>query len=128
MGDFKILKIQMTHCASKLLSIRLGRDLLLGKPKQTVIDRFYDKILPDTLRWVYSPIYHGYIKVIHGNFNVKKIRMLTDELSLYFFGRVVNGSLEAKDGDFWAESMVECTGECKKNGTPSIILGDNEFK
>jgi len=72
MGDFKILKIQMTHCASKLLSIRLGRDLVLGKSKQSVIDRFYDKILPDTLKWVYSPVYTRYIRIVHGNFNVKK--------------------------------------------------------
>jgi uridine kinase len=59
----------MSLCKSKLLSVILARDLSIGKDKETVINRYNDKILPDTLKWVYTYIYNEYIKVIHGNFN-----------------------------------------------------------
>jgi len=128
-GDFKILKVLMTHCASKLLSIRLKRDEIRGRSKEAIIKRFYDKTLPGTLKWVYSPIYDEYIRIIHGNFNIEKVKLLMDELSLYFLGKkeeIPND--EYMDINMWNEfEIIECTGECEYGGKASIILNDKKF-
>jgi uridine kinase len=122
-GDFRILKILMTQCRSKLYQIRLKRDLLVGKPRQAVVNRFNKMIFPATLRWVYSDVYSGYIKIVHGNFNRKKIKLMTDELSQYFFGQEAGIEGEYKE-DLSREFSVECSGECNVDGHARLVLGD----
>ncbi|ADM10924.1 uridine kinase [Encephalitozoon intestinalis ATCC 50506] len=123
LGDFKILKIFMANCASKVLSVRLRRDEMRGRKRDAIIRRFYSKTLPSMLRWIYSPMYTEFIKVIHGNFNSKKIELLMNELSLYFFGKEIPTE-ETKEMDLYQEFGVECTGECRYGEGPYISLDD----
>lgn len=123
MGDFKILKVLMTNCASRILSVRLKRDELMGRKRDAIVKRFYSKTFPSTLRWIYSPLYSNFIKIIHGNFNHEKVELLMDELSLYFFGRKI-ATDESKEMDLSNELGVECTGECEYGGKASIVLDD----
>lgn len=123
LGDFRVLRILMTSCASKILSIRLRRDRLRGRSREAVVRRCETMLLPSTFRWVYSPVYRDFIKVVHGNFNVEKTQLLMDELSRYFFGERRRVS-DAKEMDMWAEFAVECSGECRYGGDAAAVLDD----
>ncbi|KAH9412165.1 hypothetical protein HK407_01g00570 [Ordospora pajunii] len=126
MGDFRVLKVFMGHCASKILSVRLKRDLAIGRNKDKVLNKFFAMTLPSTLRWIYSPIYSGFIKIVHGNFNAKKANMVLDELGQYFLNKKV-AIPDAKEVNFVGEGEVECTGECITcGGAPEICLYDSE--
>lgn len=124
-GDFKILKIMFTHCSSKLFAIRRARDLSVGKTEEAIKKRFYDKILPDTLRWVYSPNNTKFIKVVHGNFNKKKILILGEEL-MYFFTQT--GKLRFNEilTDLSNEFQIKCSGECNQKDNSLIVLANEE--
>ncbi|WEL37816.1 uridine kinase [Encephalitozoon hellem] len=123
MDDFKILKILMTNCASKILSVRLKRDELIGRKRDAIVKRFYSKTLPSTLRWTYSPMYNKFIKIVHGNFNYEKVDLVMNELGLYFFGREIAVD-DSREMDLSNEFNVECTDECKYGGEPYIVLDD----
>ncbi|AFN82396.1 uridine kinase [Encephalitozoon romaleae SJ-2008] len=123
MDDFKILKILMTNCASRILSVKLRRDELIGRRRDAIVKRFYSKTFPSTLRWIYSPVYSNFIKIIHGNFNHEKVELLMNELSLYFFGMKIVVD-ESKEMDLSSEFRVECTGECEYGGKACIVLDD----
>ncbi|KAM0672313.1 uridine kinase [Ordospora colligata] len=126
MGDFKILKVFMGHCASKILSVRLKRDLAIGRKKEKVLNKFFAMTFPSTLRWIYSSIYSGFIKIVHGNFNAKKSNAVLEELGQYFLKKKV-AIPDAKEVNFFGEGEVECTGECITcGGIPEICLSDSE--
>lgn len=125
-GDFKVLKILMTNCASKILSITLKRDEMRGRTREAIVKRCHTKMLPGTLKWVYSPVYSGFIKIVHGNFNAKKVKLVVDELSIYFLGERKDAS-DVMDMNLLEEFMVECSGECKYGGEASVTLSDRDI-
>lgn len=124
-GDFKVLKILMTGCASKILSAKLRRDKARGRQGDAIVKRFYSKTLPGMLRWIYSPVYTRFIKVVHGNFNAKKAKILMDELALYFLGRRADTKVPGEE-DFSEEFSVKCSGECRYGGEPYVVLDDGK--
>lgn len=124
LGNTRILKVFLPMCRNKLKSIRLSRDLKIGRTKNEILERFNMMIWPDTLRWVNSSLESSDIQIIHGNFNYRKISDLLNSLSEYFCGSEYTISKEKKDDDFFKEFMVSCSGECLSNQNSYLILED----
>lgn len=117
-----ILKVYMPMCKIKLKSIRISRDLKLGRSEHKTKQRFDKMIWPNTIKWVYSSLERSDIQIVHGNFNVRGIFEFSKSLTRFFCGSEILLTKLYEEENFIKEFEVYCSKECLSNNNSSIIL------
>lgn len=125
-SDFNVIKLHLTLCKAKALSVRIGRDVLVRNiPVDFIVKRFDAHVWPAAERWIWSDKQPEDIQIVHGVFNHRGSALVVRELVGFFIGKDVPVCLTPIMGDMGREALVQCSGECAPNREVSVVVGDS---
>ncbi|KAM0677886.1 Uridine kinase [Binucleata daphniae] len=119
------IKLRLTMCKHKSQRVRTGRDVLQrGKTKEMATYQFLNQVWPATTKWVNNINFKEDIKIVHGSFNNKKLRVMLALFTFYFTGKYTIYKEAKYNTDCFEDFSVECSGECSKKSSFCIVLDD----
>lgn len=126
-GDFKIIRLHLTLCKAKALSVRISRDVLVRNiPVESIVKRFESHVWPATERWVRSEKQRGDVQIVHGIFNSSVSNMFVKELLRFFLSKDAPVVLKPIKGDMMKEFSVKCSGNCVLEKKTELVLEDSD--